>query len=192
MGFSVVFAVAIVGMVLILASGVILTGLAEFADEVSRENLRLLERIQAENETSLEIVNIEPVVGGGSSTLMYVEVLNKGNTSIRAAHFTGMDIILKYFLKADGSLKLLWLPYNPSGGENTWTVEEVNTGSTSGEILNPVRILTSSGQWDPDETMKIRIELAQSNAVDASPGKTIFILVSAPNGVKAVSSYVFS
>lgn len=192
MGFSVVFAVAMVGMVLILASSIILTGLAEFADEVSRENLRLLERIRGENETSLEIVNIEPVVEGGSSTLIYVEVLNKGNTSIRAAHFIGMDIILKYFLKADGSLKLLWLPYNPSGGENTWTVEGVNTGSTSGEILNPVRILTSSGQWDPDETIKIRIELAQSNAVDASPGKTIFILVSAPNGVKTVSSYVFS
>ena len=188
MGFSVVFATAILGLVFILALSTVMGNLAMLAEEVGNQNLKLFSEMKLREETSIKIVSIEPVVVEGGSTLIHVEVLNEGKVSIMAAKFGSMDVLLKYHSR-EGALKLLWLPYNPTGGEDSWTVEGVKTDSINGEILNPVR--GQSGQWDPGETIKLKIQLSQENEVDASPGNRLFILVCTPNGAKALSTYTF-
>ncbi|MHC1586450.1 MAG: hypothetical protein ACXQTV_02765 [Candidatus Hecatellaceae archaeon] len=190
MGFSTIFAVAILGILFLFAAGITVTGLAELSKNLEEENLELAENLKAKNETSIEIVQIEPVVSSNISTLIYVEILNSGSTSIYARHFKYLDLILKYEAASSGETVILWVPYSPLGGTNTWTVVEVKVDGGE-EILNPIRMPASTGQWDPGETLKLKISLAAENAVDASPGKTLYVLASTPNGVKALAAYVF-
>ncbi|RLI29608.1 MAG: hypothetical protein DRO46_02175 [Candidatus Hecatellales archaeon] len=191
MGFGTVFAAAIVGVLLLSVAGAILTSLAEFSSNLNEKNWRLAETIKSSTETSIDITSVNPVTATNQSNLVYVEILNDGSTSIKARHFKYMDVILKYYRASDGQLQTLWLPYSTTGEEDTWTVEEVTAGS-NGEILNPVRVASSTGQWDPGETLKIRISLSAGNSIDATPGNPLYILISTPNGVEDSTTYIFS
>jgi len=191
LGFSVVSAAAIAGLTLLLITGMVIMGVTNLAATINHESLITFRSRMERGWTHIEITKIEPVILGGTATTLYVEVKNEGSTSIQTVNFPKMDVILKYRLKSTGNQTLLRLPYNPANGDDTWSVDNVYTGSTTGEIINPIDTNAPSGQWDPQETLRIKIQLSQENAVDASAGNFILIAVSAPNGATAISSYSF-
>ena len=191
MGFSTIFAVAIIGTLLLFVMGSAIMGLININYELSIENIEVLENERQRNNTSIEILEVEPTVVGNSCTLLDIKIANQGLTSIKVTDFSRIDVILKYYAWPDGKVKTTWVTYSKTGGSNTWKVDSIYLSNGGSEILNPLGPDKSSGQWDPDEILEITIELSAENAIKAVPDNPLTIIFVLPNGVKAMYTYIF-
>lgn len=191
MGFSVVFAAIITCLVILFAVGVITLNLANYWIFVEEINEKSFESLMEKKQTNVDIINVEPVTVNNTASVIYLETLNRGETSISAIDFQKMDLILEYISNVTNEKKILWLPYNQSGESDNWIIEDVYTESNTAEIINPINVSKPSGQWDPHEILKIKIQLSEVNLVRAQSGDYILILISTPNAVKSTYLYTF-
>ena len=191
MGFSVVFAAIITCLVILFAVGVITLNLANYWIFIEEINEKSFKSLMEKKQTNVDIINVEPVTVNNTASIIYLETLNRGETSISAIDFQKMDLILEYISNATNEKKILWLPYNQSGESDNWIIEDVYTEFNTAEIINPINVSKPSGQWDPHEILKIKIQLSEINLVRAQSGDYILILISTPNAVKSTYLYTF-
>ena len=191
MGFSVVFAAIITCLVILFAVGVITLNLANYWIFVEEINEKSFKSLMEKKQTNVDIINVEPVTVNNMASVIYLETLNRGETSISAIDFQKMDLILEYISNVTNEKKILWLPYNQSGESDNWIIEDVYTEFNTAEIINPINVSKPSGQWDPHEILKIKIQLSEVNLVRAQSGDYILILISTPNAVKSTYLYTF-
>lgn len=192
MGFGSVFAAVIISLTIFFVMGSVTLTIANYWMTIDETREKCLESLLERSLTSIKINSIQPDVVNNAVSTIYIEVLNDGKTSINVADFSKMDIILEYTSNVTDERRILWLPYKQSGQVDGWMVEDVYTRFNTSEVINPISIVNSSGQWDPDEILKIKIQLSSTNLIRAKNGDSILILVSTPNAVKSTRPYVFS
>ncbi|RLI00662.1 hypothetical protein DRO30_05380 [Candidatus Bathyarchaeota archaeon] len=191
MGFGSVFAAVVISLTIFFVLGSVTLTIANYWMTIDETKEKCLESLLERSLTSIKISSIQPDVVNNAVSTIYIEVLNDGKTSIDVVDFSKMDIILEYTSNVTDERRILWLPYKQSGETDGWMVEDVYTRFNTSEVINPINIVNSSGQWDPDEILKIKIQLSSTNLVRAKNGDSILVLVSTPNAVKSTRLYVF-
>ena len=192
MSFGSVFTAIIISLTIFFIIGSVTLTIANHWVTIDKTREECLESLLERSLTSIKINSVQPDVVNNTVATIYLEVLNNGKTSICITDFSKMDVILEYTSNLTDEKRILWVPYKQSGQTDGWMVESVYTKFNTSEVLNPINITIPSGQWDPDEILRIKIQLSSTNLIRAQSGDSILILVSTPNAVKATYLYVFS
>ena len=104
MGFSLVFAAAILGILIIFSLSIATAGIVELSYQTSMEEAKLWKLEKLRRDTAIKIVGVEASISDGTCTQLNIEVLNSGEPSIRISEAPHIDLILKYVSKQDGNL----------------------------------------------------------------------------------------
>ncbi|HEY90209.1 MAG TPA: hypothetical protein G4O07_00070 [Dehalococcoidia bacterium] len=112
--------------------------------------------------------DIMAIRGGGNSVCL--KVINQGEASL--TEFAKWDIIIQY---ENGTATYMIYTTSTTPGSNEWTVAGIYLLSEDPEVFDP-------GILDPGEQMKLSLNVDPA----ISPGETVRITVSTPNGVKSM------
>ncbi|MCX8182685.1 MAG: hypothetical protein N3D12_06155 [Candidatus Methanomethyliaceae archaeon] len=156
--FGSVFAIAIVGMVIMTSFGVlakVLTSYEVFISEVGRE---------ARSNPSVTSGYME-----GSTTYL-VNITLYGGRSVSINKIRLADVFVVY-RSGDGKISTR-LDYGIG-----WSISRVLIGDHEGELVNPINLTRETGLWDPGETLELQLSLP-------SPSETseCYFLIVLPDG----------
>lgn len=164
MGFGNIISALAAVTAILLAVYVFTTGAIYTADtlaEASRESHN--ERAE-QLESSITITNVS-----SDDFDVYVTLENTGHTKI--GNYVHMDAIIWYYSPPD-DIEIEWISYSEADSPSSreWVIEEITPDS-----INP-------GIFDPDEQMKIQIEVS-SSIKNMSAGN--WLQITTPNGASS-------
>lgn len=122
---------------------------------------------------------IDNVVVHSSKNLTSIKlnVTNVGEGPLRIRDFLKSDLILLYH---DGfKKKVVRLNYSDLLSPNSWKLSRVFVGDKEGDVLNPIHVESTSGLWDPGETLEIEVRI--SDTINANSG--LGVVLALPDGV---------
>lgn len=187
MGFSLLSALAIMASFILIASSIILQLRFDVSNQIWES---IKQAIIYENDKGLEKVRLpnENLTVNIDGTQIRFIAWNIGSKSIKVDDFSLMDVVIVYTLQVSGERIALWLRYSQNAGERRWNVEQVYTGNTLGEAINPINVTANSGHWDPGEGLAILITLPYEERADVN--ESITISLSTPSGASAICTKV--
>lgn len=168
MGFGSIIAAMISVATILLASYVCSKGGFYMANGLSNSVIEMQENRNEILKTEIEVKDVRNISTDGTGFLISLQ--NTGSTKI--GDFAHMDLIVTY-QNESGNMKTVWIPYQEEGvlSENRWTKTSIIP-----DLINP-------GVFDPGEKMELQVRMNESDLSGNSSIK--WILVAAPNGVKA-------
>ncbi|MGC8936337.1 MAG: hypothetical protein ACP5KV_03100 [Candidatus Methanomethylicaceae archaeon] len=138
-GFGTVFAVAMVGMIVLVLFGSTVKFVTSYAELINYLPRQLS----------------SPQVDSGymsTYSIFYVNVTMYGNKGIPISKLELADILVSY--RNNGNLVTIRLDKG-SG----WEINRVLVGNRTGDLINPINLEQGTGIWDPGETLELAIFL---------------------------------
>ncbi|MBS7620233.1 hypothetical protein KEJ21_06290 [Candidatus Bathyarchaeota archaeon] len=138
--FGSVFALAIVGMVIIISFGSLAKVITSYEIFIS--------------EARQDPCSKPSIISGyiTNSTTCFVNITLNGSRSIPISKIQLTDVFVAY-RSVEGTI-FTRLEYGPG-----WSIIRILTGAHEGELVNPINLMKRTGLWDPGETLELKLFL---------------------------------
>jgi hypothetical protein len=117
--------------------------------------------------TDMKVSQIEQITGQrcrmdawkiSDTSTIALNITNIGENSIRLYDFSSMDIFALYTVNGSDTIDRLQYGVNNSTGD-FWELYKVFSNGVEKETVSPMIVASSSGAWDPGETMEILVHI---------------------------------
>lgn len=159
-GFGSVFALATVGIVILVSWGALAKASTAYLTLIADAEL------QTKGQSN-------PSITSGymkDPTTCFVNVTMCGSKSVPINKMRLADVIVVY--NSDGGRHVARLQYGSS-----WMITRVFVGENLGDLVNPIDVTRETGLWDPGETIELQLSLPSQ-----SDNRTWWFSIMLPDG----------